>query len=217
MGPSANGRCSGIETLPARERVSDRVLAYRKPCRFAALYQPCTSAHVRRREDDSRHHGRLRLRKQCQRFNFGQQARGIGLAVCSSQTLSQKFLLAPLRCCRSMSAGTRSTSRTCRWEGLIAGSGVWCRCPKQPASTGLRPGKGKRPLPRHPIRSKLRRRKCQGCPRSKMSGMSRPYTSRSRLTQGSPPAPSNTPPQAKTALGWGTRAAGCITMSAWTH
>src|SRR6202051_4642292 len=31
-------------------------------------------------------------------------------------------------CCRSMSVGTRSTSPSFRWHGLIAGNGECCRC-----------------------------------------------------------------------------------------
>ena len=74
-------------------------------------------------------------------------------------------------CCRSTIAGLRSTLPSCPLPALTATNcGLWHGAnPK--ASTWTRQGKGRFPLPLHLFPSTLNRRKCQGCARSKMSGM----------------------------------------------
>src|SRR5579863_4709561 len=84
-----------------------------------------------------------------------------------------------------MSVGIRSTSQSFPWPALIAGNGKCSRCrrrkiPRQRkswnrlASTLLKQGKRKYPLPLHPIPSPgcKKRKKCQACAQSKMSDMS---------------------------------------------
>src|SRR5271157_1153509 len=84
-----------------------------------------------------------------------------------------------------MSVGIRSTLPSFPWHGSIAGNGESCRCRRRKiprerkswsrlASISLMQGKRKDPLPLHPIPSPgcQERKKCQGCARSKMSGMS---------------------------------------------
>ncbi len=55
------------------------------------------------------------------------------------------------------------------WSAVCLARGC-CPCPRRKISTALKQGKGTLPL--HPIPSPKRRKKCQECARSKMSGMS---------------------------------------------
>src|SRR5712691_8694105 len=70
-----------------------------------------------------------------------------------------------------MSAGLRFTSRSFPLPSLIAGIYGCCRYPRRKLSISLMQGKGTLPLPLHPIPSPRGKKNCQGCARSKLSGM----------------------------------------------
>src|SRR5208337_461906 len=74
-------------------------------------------------------------------------------------------------CCRSTIAGLRSTLRSCPLPALTAVNYGLCLGASARASTAMGQGQGRFPLPLHPFPSQPRRRKCQVCARSKLSGI----------------------------------------------
>jgi hypothetical protein len=73
--------------------------------------------------------------------------------------------------CRWMSAGSRFTLRSSPSPVSTAKSCECCRCPGRKITISLMQGKGTIPLPCTPIPARKRRKNCQGCARSKMSGL----------------------------------------------
>ncbi len=70
MRTSSDRRSRRIRAVPARKNISKRILADGKSCFFAKRNHPSPRFQIRRRENNSRDCGRLRVRNRGQRFYF---------------------------------------------------------------------------------------------------------------------------------------------------